>query len=84
MRTRIAGRVDVLLSRLIETAVEKADGPILPLLYEGAKPGLDLLITEHVGPRTKRGRQISRTLLEARDAYERVQAKRLKMAGRRV
>ncbi len=79
------GRVDVLLSRVLEELVKRAKGPTIPLLYAGAKPGLELLIRSQLGPRTKRGRVISRQLLDLRDAYERVQAKQREIGqGARV
>lgn len=71
----VEGRVDVLLSRLIETVVERAKNPTLPALYAGAKPGVELILKEKLGPRTKRGKQVSATLYELREAWERVQAK---------
>lgn len=69
------GRVDVLLSRLMDEAVAQSGNPTLQLLHAGAKPGLDLLIKENLGPRTKRGREIASHVREAQSAMQRMNAK---------
>ncbi len=82
---KVEGRVDVLLSRLLDAAVSQSKDPTMKLLHAGAKPGVDLLLKEKVGPRTKRGKQISATLYELREAWERMQAKQREIGqGQRV
>ncbi len=78
------GRVDVLLSRLIEEAVGQSSDPTLKMLHAGAKPGLDLLFKENLGPRTKRGREIAAHVTEAQAAVQRMQDARRKQEGQRV
>jgi hypothetical protein len=70
---KLEGRVDVLALRLIEAALKRSKHSELPVLYAGAKPAIEALLRQHVGPRTKRGRQIADNLFAIREAWERMQ-----------
>lgn len=65
------GRVDVLLSRMIETAAARNE--TWNAIFVQVRPHLDTLLKNELGPRTRRGRKISSYLFDLKRALEQAQ-----------
>lgn len=73
---KVEGRVDVLAARLLDEAVAHSRNPLLADVLAATRPGVESLLRETVGPRTRRGRQIAENLFAVREAYQRVKDSR--------
>ena len=71
------GRVDYLLSRLIEEAVKRSRNPIAAKVYEQVRPVIDQTLTRKIGPRTRRGKTLVRQLFTVRELAQRAQQRGL-------
>lgn len=66
-RTRtvdVTGRADILGLRVLDRAVvvtaQKQQDPLLPIAYNAARPYVGSMLTQILGPRTRRGRAVQK------------------------
>lgn len=71
-----AGRVDLLIARLIGEAVKHSKNPVLPRAYAEVQPLVETLLNQKLGPRTRRGKKLARDLFALRNLMDQIEARR--------
>ena len=63
-----AGRVDLLLARIFERAAQNDSRT--RAMYAQIQPHVEALLKVHLGPKTKRGKELSQKLITLKQAIE--------------
>lgn len=66
------GRVDLLIARLIAETVRASKNPLVPAAYAEVQPLFETLLTQKLGPKTRRGRKLAKDLFTLRGALQNV------------
>ena len=64
---RPAGRVDLLVGRVIGEAVKQHASPASQVVYQAVRTEVDQLIHQVLGPKTRAGRQLKEILAAGRE-----------------